>query len=60
MNANFEKLAQREGGYSLPYLVHLYDKNGTDALFSEKNAKKKHWFAKSKPVLFAEPALVIL
>lgn len=33
MNANFEKLAQREGGYSLPYLVHLYDKNGTDLYF---------------------------
>lgn len=32
MNANFEKMCRRTGAYSLPWLIHIYDDDGTTNL----------------------------
>jgi len=33
VNANFEKMCRRTGGYSLPWLIHLYDDDATVNLY---------------------------
>lgn len=33
MNANFAKMCRRTGGYSFPWLIKIYDKNNTEALY---------------------------
>jgi len=37
MNVNFEKLIQRNGTYSLPYLIYIHDEENTYELFFVNN-----------------------
>lgn len=39
MAADFEKLIQRRGAYSLPYLIHLYDDGGKISLYFINDVK---------------------